>query len=137
MMKKGIIGAAILFAAVAAFAGKEDRDMMKNEVQPAAKAAGDKWKASCGCALKITIDDKTLDKKDDMYAAKHFFEYITDGVGGYCNDDASKKALCQMKTLVVKKADDATFTFKGGTGTATVYGSTSPSFEMITRELDK
>src|SRR5262249_49461083 len=132
-MKRGIVVAGIVFAATTGFAGKEDRDFMTKEVQPAAKTAGDKWKASCGCALKITIDDKTLDKKDDMYAAKHFFEYITDGVGGYCNDAASKKALCQMKTLVVKKADDAGFTFKGGTGTASVYGNTSPSFEMVTK----
>ena len=44
-------------------------------------------------------------------------EHVTEGVGGYCTDAASKKALCQMKTVVVKKADDATFTYKDVSGT--------------------
>jgi len=87
--------------------------------------------------VKVQIDEASFSKKDDMYAASYFFGHIIDGVGGYCTDAASKKALCQLKTLVVKRADDATFVFKGSTGTATVYGNTSPSFEMMTAQLDK
>ena len=134
---KRLIAIAVVLVSVTAIAGKEERDFMSKEVQPAAREAEAKWKGACGCALKISIDEASFKVKDDMFAAKHFCGYITDGIGGYCTDDASKKAMCQMKTLVVKKADDATFVFKGGTGTATVYGSTSPSFEMVTRELDK
>ena len=135
-MKK-MITIALMFASVAALAGKEERDFMKNEVQPAAKEAATKWKSSCGCALNVNIDEASFKVKDDMYAAKHFCEHISEAIGGYCTDADSKKAMCQMKTVIVKKADDATFTFKGGTGTATVYQSTSPSFEMVTAQLDK
>ena len=131
------IAITLLLISTTALAGKEERDFMTKEVQPKAKEAAAKWKSSCGCDLKIQIDDASFTKKDDMSAAASFFGHIIDGVGGYCTDGASKKAMCQLKTLVVKKADDATFSFKGGTGTATVYGSTSPSFEMITEQLDK
>jgi hypothetical protein len=110
---------------------------MKNEVQPKAKEAASKWKSSCGCELRIQIDDASFSKKEDMPSASSFFEHIVEGVTGYCTDAASKKAMCKLTTLVVKRADDATFVFKGGTGTATVYGNTSPSFEMMTAELDK
>src|SRR5437867_7467418 len=117
-----LIGA--LFASVTALAGKEERDFMKNEVQPQARSAEAKWKSACGCNLKVAVDEASFKVKDDMYAAKSFCERVADSVGGYCTDEASKKAMCQMKTLAVKKAEDATFVFKGGTGTATVYGIT-------------
>ena len=134
---KRVVVALVMVASVTALAGKEERDMMSKEVQPAARAAEAKWKSSCGCALKVAVDEASFKVKDDMYAAKHFCETVTESVGEYCNDAASKKAMCQMKTLAIKKAEDATFAFKGGTGTATVYGSTSPSWDMVTRELDK
>ena len=132
-----VIVTGLLLVSVTALAGKEERDFMNNEVKTKAKETAAKWKASCGCALNINIDEPSFKAKDDMYAAKYFLEHVEEGVGGYCTDEASKKAMCQMKTVVVKKADDATFTFKGGTGTATVYGNTSPSFEMVTAQLDK
>jgi hypothetical protein len=132
-----VIVVTLLLTSATALAGKEERDFMNTEVQPKAKEATSKWKSSCGCELKIQIDDASFTKKDDMRAASSFLEHIIDGVGGYCTDAASKKALCQLKTLVVKKADDATFAVKGSTGTATVYGNTSPSFDMVTAELDK
>jgi hypothetical protein len=110
---------------------------MTKEVIPAAKAAEVKWKSACGCALAIAIDESTLKSKDDMPAARSFCNHLAEEIGTYCTDAASKKAMCQMKSVTVKKADDATFTFKGGVGVATVYGITSPSFDMVTRELDK
>ena len=131
------IAITLLLISTTALAGKEERDFMTKEVQPKAKEAAAKWKSSCACDLRIQIDDASFTKKEDMFAAASFFGHIIEGVGGYCTDAASKKAMCQLKTLVVKKADDATFSFKGGTGTATVYGITSPSFEMITEQLDK
>jgi hypothetical protein len=136
MMNRAIV-VTLLLTSATALAGKEERDFMNSEVQPKAKEAASKWKSSCGCELRIQIDDASFTKKEDMYAAASFFGHIIDGVGGYCTDGASKKAVCQLKTLVVKKADDATFVLKGSIGTATVYGNTSPSFEMMTEQLDK
>jgi hypothetical protein len=136
-MNRFLIAVSVLAVSFPAFAGKEDRDYMTKEVIPAAKAAEAKWKSSCGCVLTIKIDDASLKSKDDMPAARNFCKSITEEIGAYCNDESSKKAMCAMKSLIVKKADDATFTFKGGVGTATVYGITAPSFEMVTREIDK
>jgi hypothetical protein len=128
---------AVMIVCATAFAGKEEREFMNKEVQPAARSAEAKWKSSCGCALTVAVDEASFKVKDDMYSAKHFCERVAEEITGYCTDDASKKAMCQMKKLVVKKDKDATFEFKGGTGTATVYGSTSPSWDMVTRQLDK
>lgn len=136
-MKRSLIAVSVLAVSFPAFAGKEDRDYMTKEVLPAAKSAEAKWKSSCGCALTIKIDDASLKSKDDMPSARNLCNHIAEEVVKYCNDDSSKKAMCAMKSLTIKKADDATFTFKDGVGTATVYGITAPSWEMLTRELDK
>lgn len=135
-MKRAMVIALVTIASMTAFAGKQERDLMTKEVQPAAKETMAKWKGSCGCALAITIDDsyKTM---DDLRSAKHLCEAITEAIPKYCTDDASKKAMCQMKTLVMKTADKVTFSFKGGTGTATSHSNERVSWEMITRELDK
>jgi hypothetical protein len=110
---------------------------MKNEVKPAAKKAADAWKKACGCALALTIDEASYKSRDDMPSARSFCNTISENIGGYCNDADSKKAMCAMKSLTVKKADDATFTFANGKGAATTYGITAPSWDMITREVDK
>jgi hypothetical protein len=115
----GLLGTMAI--STAAFAGKEDRD----------------YKSACGCGLAITIDEATVKNKDDYYLVKHIADSITDGAAGYCTDAASKKAVCQMKSLVLAKAAEATFTFKGGKGTATTDGQAHVSFDMMTRELDK
>ena len=47
------------------------------------------------------------------------------------NDGDGTVTVIDLKSKMVRN------TFKGGTGTATVKGSTSPSWEMVTRELDK
>ena len=122
-------------------AGKEDRDYMKNEVMPAVKKAETTWKSACGCALKITVDETTITSANDgMQPARDFCGTITENVAGYCTDDASKKAMCKMKSLTIKRAPesvDLSFTFKGGTGIATVRGISAPSWAMVTSELDK
>ena len=69
--------------------------------------------------------------------AKHLVEGISEGLPGYCNDAASKKAICQLKTLEVLKEKEPRFTFKGGKGTASHDGQAQTSFDMMTRELDK
>lgn len=139
-MKRALVVVGLIVTSLAswtAFAGKEEREMMKGEVAPAVKDAEAKVKASCGCAMKITVDEATVKTKDDMYVVKHMAGYVADGAPGYCSDDASKKAVCQMKTLVFAKAAKAEFTFKAGKGTATTDGQAGCSWEMITRELDK
>jgi hypothetical protein len=136
-MKRVIIGTGLVMVlAVTAFAGKEERDMMTKEVQPAVTRAEAAYKSSCGCPLKITIDD-SIKTKNDLYLAKSMAEWVADGVGGYCTDAASKKAICQMQNLTIAKASKIAFTFKGGTGVATTDGSGGVSWGMITRELDK
>lgn len=111
--------------------------MIKNEVMPAVKEAMTKVKASCGCAMTITFDETTVKNKDDMYPIKHMAEWVAEGAPAYCTDDASKKAVYQMKTLALGKAKEAVFTFRAGKGVATMDGQSSCSWEMMTRELDK
>lgn len=139
-MKRVLIGTALLVvsmtASMTAFAGKTERDYMTNEVQPAVKAAEGKFKAACGCALKFNVSD-SLKSTDDMAQARHIADAITEGAPGYCSDDASKKAVCQMKTIEVVKGKETGFAFKGGKGTCTTDGQSYVSWEMMTRELDK
>src|SRR5687767_5783605 len=136
-MKKAVAIAAVMLVSVVAVAGKAEREYMKNEVMPAVKKAQDNFKKFCGCALAITVNEKTVVTTDDMYPAKHIANSVADSVEGYCTDDASKKAVCQMKSLEIGKAKEATFSFKGGKGVATTDGQSHVSFEMMTRELDK
>jgi hypothetical protein len=139
-MKRSLAVSALLLvsitASLTAFAGKEEREFMKNEVQPAVKKATDAYKASCGCALAITVSD-TLKSTDDMRQARNIANGITDSVGGYCNDADSKKAMCAMKSLDIVKGADTKFSFKGGKGTAITDGQSYVSFDMMTREIDK
>lgn len=87
--------------------------------------------------MKIRVDETTVKTTNDMYAIKHMAGFVTEGAPAYCTDDASKKAVCQMKTLVLAKAKEAQFTFKARKGTATTDGQSGCSWEMMTRELDK
>jgi len=138
-MNCAAIAASLMVVSISAsaFAGKDDRDYMTGEVLPAAKSAEAKWKKSCGCTLAITIDQTTLKSKADMPSARNFCNTLAEEIPKYCVDDASKKAVCQMKTLTIKKADDVAFTFNGGNGVATVYGITAPSWDMVIHVLDK
>jgi hypothetical protein len=139
--KMTTIGLAGLLATSAisltAFAGKEDREFKDKELMPAVKAAEAKFKSACGCALAITIDEATVKTRDDYAHVKYTADTVTEGAAGYCTDAASKKAVCQMKTLVLAKAAEATFTFKGGKGIATTDGQSNTTFEMMTQQLDK
>jgi hypothetical protein len=135
-MKSVLIGTALMLVSLTAFAGKTERDFMTTEVQPAVKAAEGKVKAACGCALKINVSD-SLKSTDDMRQARNVSNAITEGAPAYCTDDASKKAVCQMKTLDIVKGKDTAFTFKAGKGTSTTDGQSYAGWEMITQEIDK
>ena len=136
-MQRALIVVSMLVASSMAFAGKEDREMMKDEVMPAVKAAEAKVKSACGCAMKITVDESTVKTHNDMVPVVSMAEHVTEGAGAYCTDDASRKAICQMKTLVLGKAKEAEFTFRAGKGIATTDGQSTPSWDMIVHELDK
>jgi hypothetical protein len=136
-MKQAAVIATVMLVSITAYAGKADREYMKNTVMPAVKKATDAVKKSCGCAMTITVNESTIKTENDMSPARYIAESVADGVAGYCTDDASKKAVCQMKTLEITKAAEAVFTFKGSKGVASTDGQSHVSFEMITRELDK
>jgi hypothetical protein len=136
-MNRTMLVVSMMCISMTAFAGKAERDTMTKQVAPAVAAAEAKYKSSCGCALTITVDETTIKTKDDMLNVKHIAEHVTEGAGKYCTDDASKKAVCQMKTLTLAKSKPAKFTFKDGAGVATTDGQSICTFEMMTRELDK
>lgn len=131
------IALALTFLSAVAFAGKPEREFMKSELAPAVKQAEERFKSACGCALKITLNDSTTKDIEDMRKAKYAVGYVAEGAPGYCTDAESKKAVCQLKTLEVTKAAEATFTFKGGKGVCAHDGNAVPGWDMITREIDK
>ena len=138
-MKKTVLFAALMMtmmASLSAFAGKAEREYMKDTVVPAVKAAETAYKSSCGCALKIVVA-ATIKTTDDMSQARYVAQSVTEGVAGYCTDDASKKAVCQMKTLEISKDKETAFSFKSGKGSAITDGQSYVSWDMMTRELDK
>lgn len=122
---------------ILAFAGKTEREYMKNEVTPAVKAAETEFKKACGCDLKISVNEGSIKSKDDMYEAKHIAESVTEGAPKHCTDAASKKAVCQMKSLDIQKTKETKFTFAGSKGVATTDGQSYTSWDMMTQELDK
>jgi hypothetical protein len=128
---------AIVTASLSAYAGKEERDVMQNDTQPAIAKAQAQFKSACGCGLSITVDETTIKSKDDLHQAMNIANDIADGAPKYCTDAPSKKAMCQMRSLTIAKTKEAIFSFKGGKGLATTDGNSSCSWEMITRELDK
>jgi hypothetical protein len=135
-MKRVLVATTALLFSITAFAGKTEREYMKNEVAPAVKAAETKFKEACGCALKINVSD-TLKSTDEMAQAKNTSESITEGAPKYCTDADSKKAMCVLKSIDIVKAKESAFTFKGGKGTVTTDGQSYVSWDMITREIDK
>jgi hypothetical protein len=136
-MSKQLVAVSLMVAAVSltAYAGKRERDVMTKETIPALREAEAKYKESCGCALAIDVDD-TLQSIEEIRLAKNLAKNVTASVPKYCSDAASKKAMCQMKTLTVTKGH-ASFTFKDGHGIAMENGQEYTPFEMMTRVLDK
>lgn len=62
---------------------------------------------------------------------------IKEGAESYCSDAGSKAAMSNLKTIEFSKGSDVTFTFKDGKGTATADSSSYPSWDMVTRAIDK
>lgn len=122
-----------------AFAGKTEREYWKNTVVPAMEKAKKTYKEACGCNLDISIEESVKKSEDVMSNARYVCNSIDESAKGYCTDDASKKAICQMTKLVIKHdpAGETKFAFAKGTGTATLDKSSYVSWDMMTRELDK
>jgi len=134
-VKRYLLGAALLVSTIA-IAGKTEREFQKNELTPAVTKAQDAYKKACGCALKININ-ASLKDVEDMRQARNTSNNISENVAGYCTDDASKKAMCAMKTLDITKGPESKFTFAGSKGTVVTDGQSYVSFDMMTREIDK
>ncbi|MBM4318147.1 MAG: hypothetical protein FJ116_11805 [Deltaproteobacteria bacterium] len=124
----------LLCLPLASFAGKAEREYFKNEVQPAVAKAETAFNKACGCALKISVAES--DEKH-MYQYKHIAESVQNESAGYCTDDASKKAVCKMKSLEINKGTKTEFTFAGGKGKAITDGQSYVDLNMMTAELDK
>src|SRR3712207_5456370 len=115
---RAVLTVVLMSMSMTAYAGKEEREFMKNDVTPALKAAEGAFKKACGCALSISVDDKTLKSVDELRQAKYVAESIKDGAAGHCTDKESKAAVCKMKKLTVKKGKEAAFTFARDAGTS-------------------
>lgn len=135
-MKRYLVVAALLISTLTAYAGKEEREYMKNTVVPAVKEAEAKFKSACGCAFAIKVSDG-LKTQDEMAQARNISNTIAEGAPKHCTDAESKKAMCALKTLDIVKGPDTKFTFAAGKGTAVTDGQSYVSWEMITREVDK
>ncbi len=142
MMKKMMALSFLLSLSV--FAGKEDREYKKNELDPAVKAMQEAYKAASGCEIKVEFEGKEFELKDHMAQVKFMMENIKDSVGTYCKDSTtqkpdadSQKAVCKMKTLKVKMGADAAFEFKDSTGIATMGTSGGyAGFDMMMTKID-
>lgn len=119
-----------------AFAGKADREYMKNELTPAISTSTASIKKACGCALKISTT-ATVANEADMRQVKYIVEEVAAGATKYCTDADSKKAVCKMHELKLAKGTESGFKLSGAVGTATTDGQMNPSFDMMTAELDK
>jgi len=128
---------AVLCLSTTAFAGKMERDLMTKKVAPSVATAEANLKSSCGCDVKITVDETTLKSMDELRGAMRIADDVAKNVGKYCSDAASRKAVCQLKTLSLTKGKDVGFTFKDGAGVATTDGNARCGWDQIIKVLDK
>ena len=136
-MKVHTLAFALMFAAFAAQAGKAERDFIASDVEPAIKEAAAAYKKSCGCDVKFDVKLDTYKDKDELFKVKYFANAIKDGAPAYCTDAATKAAMCKLKTVEIQKTNSADFKFSGGKGMASTDSSANPSWEMVTRAIDK
>lgn len=127
----------LMFAPALVFAGKAERDFMADEAQPAVQEAVATLKSSCGSDVKFDIKLETFKDLNEMWLIKRFANSIKEGAESYCSDAGSKAAMGNLKTIEFSKGSDVSFTFKDGKGTATADSSSYPSWDMITRAVDK
>mgnify|MGYP005858019217 CR=1 FL=1 len=129
----------VAFLPILAFAGKTEREFWKNTLTPAMDQAKKSYKEACGCALDINVDETAKKSEDIMRNVRNVCNEIENNAKGYCTDADSKKAICQMKKLVIKHdpAGETKFAFGKGVGTVMLDKQSYVSWDMMTRELDK
>jgi len=121
-----------------AFGGKSEREFIKENLNPAIAAAQKAYQEKCGCSLKITYN-ANIQTQNQLRLVRSTANSIAEGVK-YCTDDASKKAVCQMKELEVTldTSKPSSFTFKAPRGIASTDGQAYVTFDsMMTDQLDK
>jgi hypothetical protein len=131
------LAAAVFGLASLAHAGKAERDFYAAEVQPAVNAAATTLKQACGCDVKFDVKMSTYETVDQMRQIKHYVSSISSEAGRYCTDAASKKAICQLKSVDISRTSSADFKFSGGKGIATTDESSYPHWGMMTTAIDK
>ena len=136
-MKIQKLAMVLVLIPVLAFAGKPERDFIADEAQPAVQEAVATLKSSCGCDVAFDVKFDTFKDVNELWLIKRFANSIKDGAEPYCSDAASKAAMCNLKTIEFSKGSDVTFEFKDGKGTATSDSSSYPSWDMVTRAVDK
>jgi len=137
-MKKILVVVSLSALSLTAFAlTKEEREFLKTSVTPAMAEANAKFHAACGCPTPITIDESTIQSMDDVHNFKYMAEDITTNAPKYCTDAASKKAMCQLKSLTFARTKDAFFKITAGKGMLTEDGQSHATWDMMSRELDK
>ena len=129
--------AVLMLSPLSAFAGKAERDFVSTQVEPAVKEAAATLKKSCGCDVKFDVKVDTFKDTDELMTSRNFANAVKSAAPGYCNDAPSKAAICKVKTFEVSKGSSVTFKFAGGKGIVTTDSSSYPSWDMVTREVDK
>ena len=137
-MKKVLIVVSLSALSLTAFAlTKEEREFLKTSVTPALAEANAKFHGACGCPTPITIDEGTITSMDDVHNFKYMADDVAENAPKYCTDAASKKAMCQLKSLTFARSKDAVFKIAAGKGLLTTDGQSHATWDMMARELDK
>jgi hypothetical protein len=137
-MKKILVVVSLSALSLTAFAlTKEEREFLKASVTPALAEANAKFHGACGCPTPITIDEGTITSMDDVHNFKYMADDVAENAPKYCTDAASKKAMCQLKSLTFSHTKEAFFKITAGKGQLTTDGQSHATWEMMTRELDK
>lgn len=136
-MKLHQLAFVLLFTSLAAHAGKEERDFISSQVEPAVKEAAAAYKNSCGCDVKFDVKLDSYKDKDELTKIKYLATSIKEGAPKYCTDAASKAAMCKLKSLEIQKSVTSDFKFSAGKGVATTDSSANPTWEMMTTAIDR
>src|SRR5262249_28920474 len=131
-MKKIAVVVVLSAVSLTAYAlTKDERETLKKDVYPAMAEANAKFKAACGCPTAITIDESTITSMDDVHNFKYMADDITENAPKYCTDAASKKAMCQLKSLTFAHTKEAVFKFNGGRALLTTDGQSHATWDMM------
>lgn len=128
---------AMLLTSCLAFAGKEERDFMKNKVTPALQGATKGVKEACGCDIKVNFNSDSFKTTDKMEQSVYQLQSYAEEAKKYCTDADSKKAVCKIKTIEIKLGKESKVSFASGKATVESDGSSAYGFEAVAKEADK